>query len=74
VLETLKKHLPLDNIKKCEFSQQSLVYLGYVTGGGELNIDPPNTEAIMKWSVATNVTKVKSFVGETYYLQKDFEW
>jgi hypothetical protein len=39
VLETLKKHQLLDNLKKCEFSQQSLVYLGYVIGGGELKID-----------------------------------
>ena len=33
VLETLKKHQLLENLKKCEFIQQSLVYLGYVMGG-----------------------------------------
>jgi hypothetical protein len=48
VLETLKKHHLLANLKKCEFSQQPLVYLGYVINGWELNIYPINMEAIMK--------------------------
>jgi hypothetical protein len=70
VLETLKKQPPLDNLKKCEFSQYLLVYLGYVIGGGEFNIDPIEMEAIVKWLVPTNVTKVKIFVGETKYIKK----
>ena len=45
VLETLKKHKLLANIKKCDFVQQSLVYLGYVINGGELKIDPSKMEA-----------------------------
>jgi hypothetical protein len=60
VLETLKKHQLLANLKKCEFSQQSLVYLGY----------PTKMEAILKWLVPTNVTEVRIFVGETQYLWK----
>jgi hypothetical protein len=47
VLETLKKHQLLDNLKRCEFSQQSLVFLGYVIGGGEFNIDSINMEVII---------------------------
>lgn len=70
MLETLKKHQLLPNLKKCKFVQQSLVYLGYVIGGGELNIDPSKMEAIMKWLVPTNVTKVRSFIGATQYLRK----
>jgi len=56
VLETLKKHQLLANLKKCEFSQQSLVYLVYVIGGGELEIDLVKMEAIMEGLVPTNVT------------------
>jgi len=48
---------------KCEFFEQSLVYLGHVIGEGELKIDHENMEAIMKWPFPTNVTKVKSFIG-----------
>jgi hypothetical protein len=61
VLETLKKHQLLVNLKECEFSQQYLVYLGYVIGGGDLKIDPTNMETIMKWQVPANVTEVRSF-------------
>jgi hypothetical protein len=70
VLETLKKHYLLANINKCEFSQQPLVCLGYVIGGGELKIDPANMEAIMKWIVPTNVTEVRIFFGANQYLRK----
>ena len=70
MLETLKKHQLLANLNKCEFAQQSLVYLGYVIDGGELKIDPANMEAIMKWPVPTNVTEVRSFVGAVQYLRK----
>jgi hypothetical protein len=45
------------------------VYLGYVIGGGEKKIDPAKMEAIMKWLVPRNFTEVRSFVGETQYLQ-----
>jgi hypothetical protein len=65
---TLKKHQLLDNLKKCEFTQQPLVYFGYVINGGELKINPTNMEAIIKWSVPTNVIEVRSFVGTTLYL------
>jgi hypothetical protein len=73
VLETLKNHYLLANLKKCDFSQQSLVYLGYVIGGGELKIDPIKMEAIMKSPVPTNYTQVRSFVGKAQYLQKFIE-
>ena len=51
VLETLKKHQLLSNLKKCEFAQQYLVYLWHVISEGELKIDLTNMEAIMKWPV-----------------------
>jgi hypothetical protein len=47
VLETMKKHQLLANLKKCEFAQQSLMYLGYMIDGGELKIDPANMEVII---------------------------
>eukprot|EP00253_Pinus_taeda_P005416 PITA_05416 len=65
VLETLKKHQLLAKLKKCEFVQQPLVYLGYVIGGEELKIDPAKMEVIMKWLVPSNVFEVKSFIGAT---------
>jgi hypothetical protein len=70
VLETLKKHQLLANLNKCKFSRQYLVYLGYVIGGGELKIDLAKMEAIMKWLVPTNVTKVSIFFEASQYLWK----
>jgi hypothetical protein len=63
VLENLKKHQLLANLKKCEFVQQLLVYLGYAIGGRELKIDPAKMEDIIKSPIPTNVsnvTKVRS--------------
>jgi hypothetical protein len=70
VLETLKKHQLLVNLKKCKFSQKSLVYLRNVIDGGELKIDLAKMEAIMKWPIPTNVIEVMSFVGASQYLRK----
>lgn len=70
MLETLKKHQLLANLKKCEFLQQPLVYPEHVIGGGEFKIDPSNMEAIMKWSVPTNVSNIRSFIGASSYLRK----
>jgi hypothetical protein len=65
VLETLKKHQLLANPKKCEFAQQSLVYLGHVISGGKLKFDLAKVEAIIKWPTPTGVIEVRSFVGVT---------
>jgi len=46
------------------------VYFGYMIGGGELKIDPVNMEAIIKFPLPTNVTKVRILVGVVKYLQK----
>jgi hypothetical protein len=70
VLETLKKHQLLDKLNKCEFAQLALVYLGYVIGEGKLKLDPTKIDAIIKRSIPTNVTEVRSFFAATQYLQK----
>jgi hypothetical protein len=46
------------------------MYLGYMIGGGEIKIDLVKMEAILKWVVPNNVTKVRSFVGVAQYLLK----
>ena len=35
-----------------------------------MKIDPSKMDAIMKWSVPTNFTKVRSFIGAAQYLRK----
>jgi len=70
VLETLNKHQLLENIKKCNFVQQTLVYLGYVNYGGELKIDPTKIKAMMEWSIHTNYFEVNIFIEITQFLRK----
>jgi hypothetical protein len=60
----------LANLNKCEFAQQSLAYLGYVIGGGELKIDHVKIETNLKWSVLTNVIEFSFFFGVVQYLRK----
>jgi hypothetical protein len=68
VFETLKRHQLLANLRKCEFSQHSLVYMGYVISEGELKINIENMKAIMKWLVPTTIIEFKSLFGEAQYL------
>jgi hypothetical protein len=45
------------------------VYLGYVIGGGELKIDPKDG-GHHEMASSYKLHKVRSFFGETQYLQK----
>ena len=47
VLDVLVRGKLYINISKCEFGKTSLVYLGYIVWGGELNIDPSKMEVIV---------------------------
>ena len=57
-------------MSKCEFGKTSLVYLGYIVGGGQLKIDPTKVEVIVKWPRPQNVIEVRSFLGAVQYWRK----
>jgi hypothetical protein len=57
-------------MSKCEFGKKTLVYLSYIVGNGQLNLDPEKVEVIVKWPKPTTVTKVKSFLGVVKYWRK----
>jgi len=70
VFQTLhRKNLLLKHLK-CNFSKESLVYLGHVIGHGKLKIDPNKVSAIVNWPRLSNVTEVRSFLGVVQYLRK----
>ena len=50
-------------LSKCEFVKTSLVYLGYIVGGGHLKIDPTKIDVIVKWKIPQNVTEFRIFLG-----------
>lgn len=57
-------------MSKCEFITTSLVFLGYIVGGGELKIDPSKVEVIVNCSKPKNVTKVRSLLRVSQYWRK----
>ena len=47
VLVVLKKEQLSLKMLKCEFGKTTLVYLGHIVGGGEMNIEPSKVELIV---------------------------
>ena len=47
VLDVLQRVNLCANMSKCEFGKTSLVYLGFVVGGGQLKVDPSKVEVIL---------------------------
>jgi len=71
VLLTLQKENLLLKLKKCEFSMQSLVFLGHVIGYGKLKIDPYKVSVpIVDWPKPYNIIEVRIFLGVVHYLRK----
>lgn len=64
VLQREKLYLKLS---KCEFLKTSIVYLGYIVGGGHLKIDPAKIDVIIKWPSPQNVAEVRSFLHVVQY-------
>ena len=50
VLDVLKKEQLFLKMLKCEFGKTTLVYLGHVVGGGEMNIEPSKVELIVNFT------------------------
>ena len=57
-------------MSKCGFGKTSLVYIGYILGGGELNIDPCKVESIVNNPNPNNVTYIGRFLGASQYWRK----
>ena len=52
------------DIKKSEFEQHAVKYLGYIVKAGEgLCVDPEKVEAIKTWKAPKTVKEVRSFLG-----------
>ena len=70
VFDVLQKEKLYLKLSKCEFGKTSLVYLGYIVGGGQLKIDSTKIDVIVKWRRPQNVTEVRSFLGAVQYWRK----
>ena len=71
VLERLAQHKWYCKLKKCEFAQTSVEYLGHIISKGKISIDPRKMETVREWKTPfKNLTEVQSFLGLIGYYRK----
>ena len=75
VLNVLRKERLYANLKKCDFCQSELVFLGFVVSSAGIKVDQEKVKAIQEWPRPTSITQVRSFQGlASFYRRfvKDF--
>ena len=50
-------------LKKCEFGQPQVKYLGHIVGSGEVHMDQDKAATVANWEVATDIKGVQQFLG-----------
>ena len=63
MLQTLKKERLYDNMDKCLFGVDKLVFLGFVVSPKGFEVDDSNIDAIKTWPQQPNLAQVRSFLG-----------
>lgn len=68
VLQVLQENQLYINLKKCTFSTNKLLFLGFIVGEEGIQVDEDKVSAIRDWPVPKPVTEVRSFHGlATFY-------
>jgi hypothetical protein len=52
-----------NNLEKCTFCIDKVVFLGFVVSGQDVEVDEENIKAIRDWMPPQNVSQVRSFIG-----------
>jgi hypothetical protein len=63
VLQRLRERKLYIKLKKCEFMQQEVGFLGHRIGAEGLRVAPDKVGAVQQWPVPSSVTEVRSFLG-----------
>lgn len=69
-LELLKTNQLVVNLKKCNFGQPKLEYLGHVISAEGVQADPRKIESMTRWPVPKDLKALRGFLGLTGYYQK----
>jgi len=67
LLQVLREHKLYAKLRKCDFYQRKIHYLGHVILEDVISIDLEKFEAIVNWPTPKNVTYIRSFMGLIRY-------
>lgn len=70
VLEILTAHKRNANMKKCEFGQPLVSYLGHVVSAQGVEVDQSKVQAMVDWPIPRNIKELRGFLGLTGYYRK----
>ena len=70
VLERIAKAGLRLKTAKCQFVQRQVKYLGHVVSEQGIEPDPQKTQAVKNFSIPTNATMVKQFLGLSNYYRR----
>ena len=70
VLDLLRENKFHIKLKKCEFEQKEVKFLGHLVGADGVKVDPAKIAAIRDWKTPENVHEVRSLCGLGHLFQK----
>jgi hypothetical protein len=70
VLARLRKHDYRAKLKKCEFLQRQLKFLGHLISTDGVSPDPAKLKAVAEWPRPRSLSKLQAFLGTANYLRK----
>lgn len=70
VLQRLREHRWYARLRKCEFNQTEIKYLGHIINEEGRRPDPDKVAVVKDWTQPKNVHELRSFLGLTNYFRK----
>ena len=70
VLQILKENKLYCKLKKCEFNQTELRFVGHIVGAKGIRPDPEKLSAVTDWPAPHDIHELRKFLGFTNYFRK----
>ncbi len=70
VLQILQENKLYCKMKKCEFNQTELRFVGHIVGAKGIRPDPDKISAVTDWPSPHNIHELRKFLGFTNYFRK----
>lgn len=70
VLDRLRQAKLFANLQKCEFSVDTVAFLGFIIGNGQVKMEQSRVEAVTDWPLPTSIKDVQTFLGFTGFYRR----